>query len=81
MLKYDDSLLGTEIPKDELDLSDKTETRYEVVDEIVYVGEHPDGIFFQVKCYGLTDKRGYTWHPVQDLCTDIPEKVIGFHAS
>lgn len=49
LLNYRDSLLGTEVPKDMLALSETTEARYEVVEAIKDIEEAPDGLFFHVQ--------------------------------
>lgn len=78
LLKYDDSLLGQDVPQDVLDLADRTETRYEVAERIVDVGEAPDGRFFEIEWEGLPDKSDWTWVPVAELYEDIPTKVTEF---
>lgn len=67
LLKYDDSILYSEVLKEFLDLAYQTETRYEVVDEIIDAVENNEGLWFQVMQDGLPDKRDYTWSSVQSL--------------
>lgn len=81
LLKYDDSLHDSDVPQDMLDLADQTETRYEVVAEIIDISEAKDGLFFQVKWNDLPNKRDYTWQPVKELYADIPDTVTAFLAS
>ena len=81
LLKYDDSLQGSTIPEDMLDLSERTESRFEVVEKIVNPGEAQDGLFFQVKWEGLPEKRDWTWQPIKDLYTDIPDIVSTYLVS
>lgn len=78
LLKYRDSLLGQEVPKDMLQLAETTEARYEVVESIKDIGEAPDGLFFHVQWEGLPDKRDWTWHPIAELHSDIPDMVTNF---
>lgn len=40
-IRYNDSLLGKDVHQEVLDLADQTETQYEIVDEIVYIGRLP----------------------------------------
>lgn len=73
--QYDDSLLGSEVSKDMLDIAERTETRYEIVDAIVDIGEASDGLFFQVQWEGVHDKRDGTWRPIAELYAEIPDVV------
>ena len=43
------TFLGKQIPQDMLDLAERTETRYEVVEKIIDLGQDHDGLFFQVQ--------------------------------
>jgi len=61
-----------------LEFSERIESRYEVIDKIVTIGEFQDGIFFQVQWEGLPDKRDYTWEPIEQLYTDLPDRVTEF---
>ena len=78
LIKYRDSLLGKTVTKEMMDLAERTESRYEVVEKIVDVGEAPDGLFFRVQWEGLPDKRDWTWQPVSELYADIPDIVLSF---
>lgn len=57
LIKYRDSIIGSPVPKEMIELAEATETRYEVVENIIEVGKAPDGLFFQVQWEGLPDKR------------------------
>lgn len=57
IIKYRDSLLGKNVPKEMLDLAETTESRYEVAENIKDIGEAPDGLFFRVQWEGLSDQR------------------------
>lgn len=61
-----------------LELADKTEVRYEVVDSILDLGEAEDGLFFQVRWEGLPDKRDSTWVKIKNLFEDMPAAVCEF---
>lgn len=78
ILKYDDSLQGSTVPQEMIDIALRTEARYEVVEKILDIGEAPDGIFFQVQWDGLPDKEDWTWQPAADLYADIPDGVRHF---
>lgn len=78
LIRYRDSLLGEPVPQDMLDLADHTETRFEVVEKIIDIGETPDGLFFQVQWEGLPDKQDWTWQSVKELYEDIPDMVSTF---
>ena len=60
------------------DLADRTESRYGIVEKIMDVGEAPDGLFFRAQWEGLPDKRDWTWQPVSELYTDIPDILTEF---
>ena len=57
LLKYRDSLLGKPVPQDMLDLTERAESRYEVIEKIVDLGQDCDGLFFRVQWEGLPDER------------------------
>jgi len=78
LIKYKDSLQGTTVPQDMLELADKTESRYEVIDKIIDIGEDKDEIWLQVVWDGLPDKRDWTWQLDPFLYTDIPDLVLDF---
>lgn len=61
-----------------LDLGDKTESRFEVVDEIVDIGSDHQELFFRVKWGDLPDELDFTWNPIKDLHEGIPDKVTTF---
>lgn len=48
-IKYRDSLLGQPVPKEMMDLAERTRSRSEVVDKILHVGEAPNGFCFRVQ--------------------------------
>ena len=78
LIKYRDSLLCKPVPKEMMDLAERTESRYEVVEKILDIGEAPDGLFFRVQWEGLPDKRDWTWKAVSELYADIPDIVTDF---
>lgn len=78
LLKYRDSFLGKPVPEDMLDLAERTESRYDIIEKIVEVAEADDGIFFQVQWKGLPDKRDLNWQPIHELYTDVPDMVTNF---
>lgn len=78
LLKYRDSLMGEAVPKEMMDLAERTESRYEVVDSIKEIGEAHDGLFFQVMWDGHPDKRDWTWQSVTELYADISSIVLDF---
>ncbi len=81
LLKYRDSLLVKQIPQDMFDLAERTESRYEVIENITDLGQDHDGLFFQVQWEGLPDKRDYTWQPAKEVYADVPDLVSAFLAS
>lgn len=81
LLKNRDSLLGTTVPDDMLELAERSESRYEIIEKIIDVGTADDGFFFQVKWDGLPDERDYTWQPITELFTDVPDMVIDLLSS
>ena len=81
LLLYRDSLLGTTVPDEVLDLADRTESRYEIADRITDIGDDHDGIFLRIQWDGLPDERDWTWHPLHELHSDIPEMVQDFLSS
>ena len=78
MIFYSNAMDNTEVSSEVLELADKSESRYEIVDAIVALGKAPDGIFFKVRWDGLPDERDHTWHDIHQLYQDIPQKVKEF---
>lgn len=60
LIKYNDSLNGAEVPQEVINLADNSESRYEVVSEIVDIGQDKDEIWFRVIWDGLPDERDWT---------------------
>ena len=75
---YSSAIDGKEVAKEVLDLAKQSESRYEVVDAIVDIGDASDGLFFRVRWDGLPDEQDFTWHPIQDLYDDIPDMVLDY---
>lgn len=78
LIKHRDPLLGNPVSQEMFDLAERTESRFEVVEKLLDVGEAPDGLFFRVQWEGLPDKRDWTWQPVSELYSDIPDTVVNF---
>ena len=78
LIKCRDSLLGFPVPKEMMELAKRTESRFEVSDKILDIGEAPDGLFFHVQWEGIPDKRHCTWQSVGDLFADVPDLVADF---
>ena len=66
------------VPQYLLELANHTEAQYELVDEIVDIGEADDGIFLQVRWMGLPDIIDHTWVKLEDLNEDIPDALALF---
>lgn len=47
LISYRDSLHGSTVPRAILDLAERTESRYEDVENLIDGGEAPDGLFFR----------------------------------
>lgn len=45
------------------------------------IGESPDGLFLQVQWEGLPDKRDWTWQPIAELYSDVPDIVQSYLAN
>lgn len=78
LTKYQDSLLWKEVLQETLDLADRTQSSYEIIDKIIDIQQAPDGIFFQVQWECLPDKRDWTWHSISELYDDVPDIVKQF---
>lgn len=61
-----------------LELADRTEAQYELVDKIIGIGEDHDGIFLHVQWLGLPDEIDRTWVPLTSLFEDMPDMVQEF---
>lgn len=75
---YSSELDGKEVPQEILDLADRSESRYEILERIVGLSENHEGIWFHLQWDGLPDKRDYTWAPAKDIYEDVPEMVLEF---
>ena len=47
-----------------MELAERAESRFEVIDKILDICEASDGLFFRVQWERLPDKRDWTWQPV-----------------
>jgi len=61
-----------------LELAERTESRYEIVERIHDVGEDKDGMFLNVEWAGLPDRRDWTWNPLGEMYEDVPQLVTDF---
>lgn len=64
---YRDDMVGKEIRDKMMELANTFESRYEVAERIMDVGEAHDGIFLQVQWDGLPDKSDWTWRRLDQL--------------
>lgn len=75
MKKYCGALDDTEVPKEVLDLVDRSTSKYEVVDQIVDLRKVDNVFWLRVRWDGLPEPRDYTWATLEDLFEDIPDMV------
>lgn len=76
LLMYKSNIDGKKVSKEFLSHVELSEFKYESVDELTDItGKEKDSIHVLVKWLGLPDKHDYTWHPIEDLCQDIPDRV------
>lgn len=61
-----------------LELAERTEERYELVERIHDIGEDKNGIFLHVEWAGLPDKRDPTWVSADDMYADVPDLTTEF---
>ena len=66
------------VSKELLDLADRSEAQYELVEKIIAIGEEHYGIFLQVQWLGLPDAIDYTWVSLKTLFEDMPDFVTEF---
>eukprot|EP00171_Calliarthron_tuberculosum_P014755 IDg14755t1 len=67
LIMYRDSLHGQQVPDDMLELAERTEIRYEIIEKIIDVREADGEHFFQVQWVGLPDERDFTWNPIDEM--------------
>ena len=72
LINYKDSLHGSAIPKEMLDIAERSEARFEFIEKIIDIGEAPDGLIFHFAWERLPDKRDWTCQPAAELFVDIP---------
>lgn len=78
IIHYTDTINGKPDSKKIKELADLSDSRFEVVQGTVQIGEENDFLYFQMKWNGLPDGRDWTYHPIQDFNENIPELVISF---
>lgn len=61
--------------------AERTEARYELIHNIVDIGEDRNGIFLQVQWLGLPDEWYWKWVPLADLYSDVLDTVMEFFRS
>ena len=69
---------NTTVSKALLDLADRSEAQYELVEKIIGIGEDHNGIFLNVQWLGLPDPIDHTWVSLASLHEDMPDTVIEF---
>lgn len=52
---------GVTVPKEVLDLEDRTAAKYEIVENIVYINENDEEIQFRVQRDWLPEEHNFTW--------------------
>lgn len=78
LIKYRAQHDGTTVSEELLEQAEHLEANYEIVDELIDIGEASDGIFVQVQWYGLPDKCDWTWNELNQLQQDVPQKLDNF---
>lgn len=78
LFKYAAQLDGETVPNSILELADRTEAKYEVLDAIVDISENDEGFWFRLRWEGLPDERDYTWALAKDVYDDVPDMVLEF---
>ena len=75
---YKPQMEGTVLSKELMDLVERTEARYELMENLMVIGEDADGIQIHVQWLGLPDQRDRTWVPLLTLLEDAPEMLTSF---
>lgn len=78
MRKYSGLLDGQEVPENVLDLANRCDSKYEVLEAILDIKEHEGGIWLQLQWEGLPDDRDYTWSPLDTIHEDVPDMLREF---
>ncbi len=60
MIHYCSAQDGANVPQTVLDLADRSESRYEVIDAILDIGQDCDKLYFKVCWDGLPHERDHT---------------------
>ena len=69
---------GAVVSKELMDLAERTEARYELMENLMNIGEDDDGIHIQVQWLGLPDQRDWIWVPLPTLLEDAPDMLTSF---
>jgi len=78
LLPYRADRDSSSVSEELMDLAERSEAKYELVEKIIDIGEDHDGIFLQVQWQGLPDRRDWTWNYLADMHEDMPEVVEEF---
>ena len=79
LLTYPADFDGKVVSPDFLKHIAHTETKYELVGELVDIdGNKRDGFFLLVMWEGLPDRPDWTWQQLEELYEDVSEKVEEF---
>lgn len=78
LVHYRDDLNGKPVSENLKNHAQHTETKFEVIDEIVDIGEEDDTIWFRIKWMGLPDEKDFTWQRIDILYEDAPDMLNNF---
>lgn len=78
LLLYRHSKESVAVSQDLLDLANRSEGQYEIVDRIVDIEEESDVILLNIQWLGLPNVVDRTWVSLQTMFEDMPDTVIDF---
>ena len=78
LLPYRDDLRGTPASDKIIEHATHTEASYDMIEEILDIGEEDRVLWLRLKWLGLPDKKDYTWQTLAILMEDVPDMVIQY---
>lgn len=75
---YLSKLQDCKVSEELVEHAEYSESTFEMVEDLMDIGEDNDGIHIRVKWAGLPDEKDWTWNAVEDLYVDVPDNVLEF---
>ena len=78
LMKYRAGMDSVSVSRECLEQVEHLESKYEIIEQLMDIGEAADGIFVQIQWSSLPDKCDSTWNEIKQLHIDVPGKLEEF---